>query len=64
MFEYVNNKKRLTNIYYLLGFLYYKYDQLTIERRAGRAFTMFKEGAINFMPTYKYDAGTNQYDSR
>ncbi|KAI7848005.1 Endonuclease/exonuclease/phosphatase [Circinella umbellata] len=39
------------------------YDQLTIERRAGRAFTMFREGSINFMPTYKFDAGTNQYDS-
>ncbi|KAI9494141.1 Endonuclease/exonuclease/phosphatase [Zychaea mexicana] len=45
-----------------LGFLV-DYDQLTIERRAGRAFSMFGEGAINFMPTYKYDAGSNQYDS-
>ncbi|CDH48521.1 domain-containing protein [Lichtheimia corymbifera JMRC:FSU:9682] len=38
-------------------------DQLTIERKDGRAFSMFEEGKLNFQPTYKYDAGTNMYDS-
>lgn len=41
-----------------------EYDQLSIERSAGRTFPMFDEGYINFAPTYKYDAGTNQYDTR
>ncbi|KAF7729407.1 hypothetical protein EC973_004386 [Apophysomyces ossiformis] len=40
-----------------------EYDQLSIEREAGRTFTMFEEGAINFQPTYKFDAGTNNYDT-
>ncbi|KAI7883681.1 DNase I-like protein [Lichtheimia hyalospora FSU 10163] len=39
------------------------YDQLSIERKAGRAFPMFDEGDIDFLPTYKFDAGTNQYDT-
>ncbi|KAG1103661.1 hypothetical protein G6F39_001752 [Rhizopus arrhizus] len=39
------------------------YDQLSIERKAGRTFPMFEEGPIHFPPTYKYDAGTNQYDT-
>lgn len=41
-----------------------EYDQLSIERNAGRTFPMFGEGQITFNPTYKYDAGTNQYDTR
>ncbi|KAI8381059.1 Endonuclease/exonuclease/phosphatase [Radiomyces spectabilis] len=40
-----------------------EYDQLSIERQAGRTFPMFDEGKINFLPTYKYDPGTNQYDT-
>ncbi|KAI8090017.1 Endonuclease/exonuclease/phosphatase [Halteromyces radiatus] len=39
------------------------YDQLSIERQAGRTFPMFEEGSIHFLPTYKYDAGTNRYDT-
>lgn len=39
------------------------YDQLSIERNAGRTFQMFDEETITFPPTYKYDAGTNQYDT-
>ncbi|GAM26490.1 hypothetical protein SAMD00019534_096650 [Acytostelium subglobosum LB1] len=38
-------------------------DQLTYERNAGRVFLGFQEQPINFAPTYKYDVGTNQYDS-
>lgn len=41
-----------------------EYDQLSIERNAGRTFIMFDEGRITFPPTYKYDPGTNQYDTR
>lgn len=41
-----------------------EYDQLSIEREAGRTFPMFDEGHITFAPTYKYDAGTNRYDTR
>ncbi|KAI8339909.1 Endonuclease/exonuclease/phosphatase [Chlamydoabsidia padenii] len=40
-----------------------EYDQLSVERQAGRTFPMFDEGPIHFSPTYKYDAGTNQYDT-
>ncbi|KAL0088223.1 Endonuclease/exonuclease/phosphatase [Phycomyces blakesleeanus] len=47
-----------------------EYDQartqeisLSIERQAGRTFSMFDEGRIEFTPTYKFDAGTNQYDT-
>lgn len=41
-----------------------EYDQLSIERNAGRTFPMFDEGRITFHPTYKYDSGTDEYDSR
>ncbi|KAI8983781.1 Endonuclease/exonuclease/phosphatase [Pilobolus umbonatus] len=40
-----------------------EYDQLSIERTAGRTFPMFDEGTITFNPTYKYDPGTDHYDS-
>jgi phosphatidylinositol-bisphosphatase len=40
-----------------------EYDQLTIEREGGRTFHVFDEGQIDFLPTYKYDVGTNRYDT-
>eukprot|EP00128_Syssomonas_multiformis_P012082 Colp12_sorted_trinity150504_noHs@19516 len=38
-------------------------DQLLIERKASRAFPLFLEGTLDFAPTYKYDPGTDDFDS-
>ncbi|CAK7897513.1 polyphosphatidylinositol phosphatase Inp53p [[Candida] anglica] len=38
-------------------------DQLNQEIREKGAFYGFKEGAIKFYPTYKFDKGTSDYDS-
>ncbi|CCE61968.1 hypothetical protein TPHA_0B02960 [Tetrapisispora phaffii CBS 4417] len=39
------------------------YDQLTQEINTGVVFQNFKEPTIQFRPTYKFDIGTNRYDS-
>lgn len=39
-------------------------DQLNIERREGRVFQGFEEGSLNFVPTYKYQPGTDYYEQR
>jgi inositol polyphosphate 5-phosphatase INPP5B/F len=39
-------------------------DQLNIERKGGRVFQDFDEGPIQFPPTYKYQPGTDVYDTR
>jgi len=39
-------------------------DQLIIERAHKRVFHGFNEGVINFVPTYKFEPGTNNYDTR
>jgi inositol polyphosphate 5-phosphatase INPP5B/F len=39
-------------------------DQLNIERREGRSFQGFEEGHINFVPSYKYQPGTDIFDQR
>ncbi|AEY97456.1 FAFL228Wp [Eremothecium gossypii FDAG1] len=39
------------------------YDQLTQEMSNGSSFKGFMEPSIQFRPTYKYDHGTNRYDS-
>ncbi|KAJ5664762.1 hypothetical protein N7462_011575 [Penicillium macrosclerotiorum] len=41
----------------------YDNDQLNLQMIAGRAFQFYSEGSINFAPTYKYDVGTDQYDT-
>nr|CAG8463745.1 2165_t:CDS:2 [Entrophospora candida] len=39
------------------------FDQLTTQRRNKSAFHEFEEGKITFLPTYKYDFGTNDWDT-
>ena len=38
-------------------------DGLRQERAAGRAFAGFVEGPLAFLPTYKYDVGTDRFDT-
>eukprot|EP00512_Aurantiochytrium_limacinum_P012017 CAMPEP_0171567424 /NCGR_PEP_ID=MMETSP0961-20121227/1149_1 /TAXON_ID=87120 /ORGANISM="Aurantiochytrium limacinum, Strain ATCCMYA-1381" /LENGTH=836 /DNA_ID=CAMNT_0012121337 /DNA_START=519 /DNA_END=3029 /DNA_ORIENTATION=+ len=41
-----------------------EHDQLITERAHERVFHKFHEGVINFVPTYKFEPGTNHYDTR
>lgn len=41
-----------------------KIDQLNLERKATRVFQNFQEGELNFLPTYKYQPGTDLYEQR
>ena len=41
----------------------YKYDQLYQQKSSKRIFKDFKEGKILFWPTYKYNPGTDDWDS-
>ena len=36
---------------------------MNIERQKGKVFQGFKEGPLNFRPTYKFDKGKDVYDS-
>ncbi|KAF7134075.1 hypothetical protein CNMCM5793_005704 [Aspergillus hiratsukae] len=38
-------------------------DQLNLQMMAGNVFQFYSEGLITFPPTYKYDVGTNYYDT-
>ena len=38
-------------------------DQLNLQMVAGLAFRFYSEARITFMPTYKYDVGSDEYDS-
>ncbi|KAG0244691.1 Endonuclease/exonuclease/phosphatase [Mortierella sp. GBAus27b] len=40
-----------------------KHDQLIAQQRLSRAFSEFDEPPITFQPTFKYDVGTNTWDS-
>ncbi|KAL1959266.1 hypothetical protein VTO42DRAFT_2453 [Malbranchea cinnamomea] len=41
----------------------YDHDQLNLQMVAGYAFPFYNEGRITFPPTYKYDNGTDNYDT-
>ncbi|KAK7908118.1 Inositol-1-4-5-trisphosphate 5-phosphatase 1 [Apiospora marii] len=41
----------------------YDNDQLNLQMVAGLAFPFYSEAKINFMPTYKFDIGTDRYDT-
>jgi synaptojanin len=41
----------------------YANDQLNLQMVAGLAFPFYSESRINFMPTYRFDIGTDTYDS-
>jgi len=38
-------------------------DQLNVQRAAGDCFSDFEEAPITFPPTFKYDVGTNNFDT-
>ena len=38
-------------------------DQLLTEMNRGRVFAGYREGKLDFDPTYKFDVGTSSYDS-
>ena len=39
-------------------------DQLIRQKKEKKCFEGFQEGEINFKPTYKYDPGTDNWDTR
>eukprot|EP00112_Aurelia_sp_Birch-Aquarium-sp1_P002384 Seg1262.5 transcript_id=Seg1262.5/GoldUCD/mRNA.D3Y31 product="Inositol polyphosphate 5-phosphatase OCRL-1" protein_id=Seg1262.5/GoldUCD/D3Y31 len=41
----------------------YKFDQLRKQRSAGKVFQGYSEGKITFTPTYKFDPGTDDWDT-
>ncbi len=41
----------------------FEYDQLKREQQRNHAFAGFQEGPIMFPPTYKYDKGSNRFDT-
>jgi hypothetical protein len=41
----------------------YENDQLNIQMVAGNCFDYYREGKVDFLPTYKYDIGKDVYDS-
>jgi hypothetical protein len=43
--------------------LYTKQSQLNLQMVHGKTFPYYNEAIITFLPTYKYDVGTDEYDS-
>lgn len=41
----------------------YENDQLNLQMVAGLAFPFYREDRITFLPTYKYDIGTDTFDT-
>jgi hypothetical protein len=56
--DHVRNHVDQMDIFKLL-----EHDQLLREHKGGYTFDGLKEGQITFPPTYKYDIGTNVYDT-
>lgn len=56
--EEVDDKLEMGNYLTMLQF-----DQLSLEREQMRTFMGFSEQAITFKPTYKFDRGTDTYDT-
>lgn len=54
----VKNKIKTCNFEYL-----YLHDQLIQQRIAKKVFVDYKEGVLNFAPTYKYDTFSDDYDT-
>lgn len=54
----LSNSSRQRQLYSI-----FEYDQLTAQRIQGNVFNGFKEGTITFLPTFKYDKGTDTFDS-
>lgn len=40
------------------------FQQLNIAKSTWPVLSGFQEGPLNFPPTFKFDVGTNKYDSR
>jgi synaptojanin len=38
-------------------------DQLNLQMVAGLAFPFYSEARITFLPTYRFDIGTDEYDT-
>jgi inositol-1,4,5-trisphosphate 5-phosphatase len=41
----------------------YTCDQLNLQMRKGQVFPFYNEGRIKFLPTYKFNVGTDEYDT-
>lgn len=46
------------------GVLLFSFPQLNIAKSTWPVLSGFQEGLLNFPPTFKFDVGTNKYDSR
>lgn len=42
----------------------FSFPQLNIAKSTWPVLSGFQEGPLNFPPTFKFDVGTNKYDSR
>lgn len=41
----------------------YENDQLNLQMVGGRSFPFYSEARISFLPTYRFDVGTDDYDT-
>lgn len=59
---YKNDQVRLSQANFARSHAHAK-GQLNLQMMAGRAFSYYSEARITFMPTYKYNNGTDSYDT-